>query len=144
MGGRKRTRELALPIIFGPKEWIFVQEKKALTPEGCGKRTVGGGLQNPFLGGVSLVRVSTPLFFPAPPWHSLREGALESLRPESCVPRGIRLASRYTGRVPIRSWCSDPLLIKVVGATRAGATRLRGSERKSASQRVSQRTSENL
>ena len=56
MGGGKRTRERALPKIFGPSEksfcsalsWIFVQEKQSLTPEGGGKRTVRGGVQNQF------------------------------------------------------------------------------------------------
>ena len=74
MGGGKRTRERALPKIFGPLQnsfWsalslIFVQENRALTPEGGGKRTVRGGVQNPFLGGVSFVRFSTPLLFPPP------------------------------------------------------------------------------
>ena len=37
-----------------------------------------------------------------------------------------------------------PLLEKAQGATRLGATGLRASEKKSASQRVSERTSENL
>ena len=46
MGGGKRTRERALPKIFGP---------------------VRGGVQNPFLGEVSFVWFSTPLFFPPPP-----------------------------------------------------------------------------
>ena len=48
MGGGKRTRERALPKIVGR-----------------------GGVQNPFLGGVSFVRFSTPLFFPPPPWRPL-------------------------------------------------------------------------
>ena len=38
----------------------------------------------------------------------------------------------------------DQLEEKVQGATRLGATGLRASERKSASERVSERTSENL
>ena len=74
MGGGKRTRERALPKIFGPLQksfwsalsWILYRENRAPTPEGGGKRTVRGGVQNPFLGGVSFVRFSTPLFF-APP-----------------------------------------------------------------------------
>ena len=36
------------------------RKNRALTPEGGGKRTVRGGVQNPFLGGVSFVRFSTP------------------------------------------------------------------------------------
>ena len=31
------------------------RKNRALTPEGGGKRTVRGGVQNPFLGGVSFV-----------------------------------------------------------------------------------------
>ena len=41
---------------------LLYRKKRALTPEGGGKRTVRGGVQNPFLGGVSFVRFSTPLF----------------------------------------------------------------------------------
>ena len=75
MGGGKRTRERALPKIFGPLQksfwsalsWILYKKNRALAPEGGGKRTVrGGGVQNPFLGGVSFARFSTPLFFPPP------------------------------------------------------------------------------
>ena len=43
-----------------------MRKNRALTPEGGGKRTVRGGVQNPLLGGVSFVRFSTPLFFPPP------------------------------------------------------------------------------
>ena len=71
MGGGKRTRERAFPEIFGPLQksfwsalsWVFVQENRALTPERGGKRTVQGGVQNPFLGGVSFVRFSPPPLF---------------------------------------------------------------------------------
>ena len=45
---------------------FLYRENRALTPEGCGKRTVRGGVPNPFLGGVSFVRFSYPLFFPPP------------------------------------------------------------------------------
>ena len=46
-----------------------------LTPEGGGKRTVPGGVQNPFLGGVSFVRFSTPPPFSTPPsWRPLKIG----------------------------------------------------------------------
>ena len=41
-------------------------------PEGGGKRTERRGVRNPFLGGVSFVRFSSPLFFPPPPpWRPL-------------------------------------------------------------------------
>ena len=74
MGGGKRTRERALAKTFGALQksfwstlsWIFAQENRALTLEGGGKRTVRGEPQNPFWGGVSFVRLSTPLFFPPP------------------------------------------------------------------------------
>ena len=45
---------------------FLYRKNRALTSEGGGKRTVGGGVQNPFLGGVSFVRFSTPLLFPPP------------------------------------------------------------------------------
>ena len=84
MGGGKRTRERAFPKILGPLQksfffwpalsWIFLYRKnRALTPEGCGKRTVRGGVQNPFMGEVSFVRFSTPLFF-HPPMASSDKG----------------------------------------------------------------------
>ena len=47
------------------------RKNRALTPEGGGKRTVGGGVQKPFLAGVSFVRFSTPLLFSTPPWCPL-------------------------------------------------------------------------
>ena len=74
MGGGKRTRERALPKIFGPLQksfwaalsWIFVQEKQSTDTWGGWKtyRTRGG--PKPLLGGVSFVRFSYPLFFPPP------------------------------------------------------------------------------
>ena len=48
------------------ESWILVLENRATTPEGGGKRTRERGIQNPFLGGVSFVRFSTPLFFHPP------------------------------------------------------------------------------
>ena len=52
---------------------FLYRKNRALTPEGGGKRTVGGGVQNPFLGGVSFVRFSNPPPFstPPPPWRPL-------------------------------------------------------------------------
>ena len=74
MGGGKRTRERALLKIFDPckrdsgllSRGFLYRQNRALTREGGEKRTVRGGVQNPFLGGVSFVRFSTPLFFPPP------------------------------------------------------------------------------
>ena len=74
MGGGKRTEARTLPINFRPfqksfwsaQSWIFVQEKQSNETRGGGKRTVRGGVPNPFLGGVSFVRVSSPLCFPPP------------------------------------------------------------------------------
>ena len=51
---------------------FLYRKNRALTPQGSGKRTVREGVQNPFLGGVSFVRFSTPLFFPPPPWRPLK------------------------------------------------------------------------
>ena len=58
MGGGKRTRERALPKIFGPLQesfwstlsWIFVQEKQSTDTRGGWKtyRTRGGGSKTPF------------------------------------------------------------------------------------------------
>ena len=43
---------------------FLYRKHRALTHEGGGKRTVRGGVQNTFLGGVSFVRFSTPLGHP--------------------------------------------------------------------------------
>ena len=53
---------------------FLYRKNRALTLEGGGKRTVRGGVQNPFLGGVSFLRFSTPLFFPPPHWRPLKKG----------------------------------------------------------------------
>ena len=79
MGGGKRTRERALQKFLDPSKrasgllcrGFLYRKNRAVTPEGSGKRTVRGGVQNPFLGGVSFVRFSTPLFFSTPPWRPL-------------------------------------------------------------------------
>ena len=47
------------------------KKKDKILPFFESKTTVRGGVQNPFLGGVSSVRFSTPLFFPPPPWRPL-------------------------------------------------------------------------
>ena len=78
MGGGKRTRERALPKIFGPLQKSLLllvcsvvdfctEKRRPLTPERRGKRTVRGKVQDPFLGGVLFVRFSTPRFFHPPP-----------------------------------------------------------------------------
>ena len=51
---------------------ILYRENRATTPEGGGKRTVRGGVQNPFFAGVSFVRFSSPLFSHPPPWRPLK------------------------------------------------------------------------
>ena len=58
---------------------FLYRRNRATSPEGDGKRTVRG-VRNPFFGGVSFVRFSSPLFFPPPHgvlWigHSLRSRA---------------------------------------------------------------------
>ena len=87
-GGGKRTRERALPKIFGPLQksfwsalsWIFVQEKQSA--DAC---------KTPFLGGVSFVRFSTPSFF-HPLWHPLTR--YHGLR--CCCPPGKpRIQNNY-------------------------------------------------
>ena len=98
MGGGKRTRERALPKIFGPLQksfwsalsWISVQENRAPTPEGGGKRTVRGGVQNPFLEGVSFVRFSTPLPFPPPMASSELRKLPVLLRADFVLPKDPR------------------------------------------------------
>ena len=95
MGGGKRTIERALPKIFGPLQKAsgllcrgFLHRKTiALTLEGGGKRTVRGRVRNPFLGGVSFVRFSSPLFF-HPPWRPRRTHWV--LRPTRWVLRKTR------------------------------------------------------
>ena len=74
MGGGKRTRERALPKIFGPLQksfwcalsWIFVEENRALTPEGGGKRTVRGGGPKPAFGRGVIREVFHPPSFSTP------------------------------------------------------------------------------
>ena len=74
MGGGKRTRERALPKIFGPLQksfwsalsWIFVQEKQSIDTWGGWKTYRMKGGPKPFFGRVSFVRFSTPLLFPPP------------------------------------------------------------------------------
>ena len=57
---------------------------------------------------------------------------------------GVILLLNYKENLEKKENNPPEKLEKVQGATRLGATRLRASERKSASERVSERTSENL
>ena len=78
-GGGKRTRRTRSPENFWipPKELLFCSVVDFCTGKTehwhlrGGKRTARGGVQNPFLGGVSFVRFSSPLFFSTPPWRLL-------------------------------------------------------------------------
>ena len=73
-GGGKRTRERALLKNSGPfqksfwsaQSWIFVQEKQSNDTRGGWKTYCTRGVQNLFLGRVSFMRFSSPLFFPPP------------------------------------------------------------------------------
>ena len=87
-GGRKTYQRTRSPeSSWSPPKRAFgllcrgflYRKNRALTPEGGGKRTVRGGVQNPFLGGVSFVRFSTPLFFSTPPWRPLKNGNSKTL-----------------------------------------------------------------
>ena len=46
---------------------FLYRKTRALTPEGVENVPYKGGFQSPFLGGVSFVRFSSPLFFSTPP-----------------------------------------------------------------------------
>ena len=73
-GGRKTYQRTPSPENFWTLQksfwsalsWIFVQEKQSTDTWGGWKTYRRRGVQNPFLGGVSYVRFSTPLFFPPP------------------------------------------------------------------------------
>ena len=74
-GGRKTYQRKRSPENFWtpPKELLVCSvvdfctgKSRALTPEGGGKRKVGGGGPKPLLGGASFVRFSTPSFFHPP------------------------------------------------------------------------------
>ena len=81
MGGGKRTRERALPTNSGSfqnsfwsaQSWISVHRGKTEQRHSKGVENVPyeGGPKNPFLGGVSSVRFSSPPLFSTPPWHPL-------------------------------------------------------------------------
>ena len=87
MGGGKRTRERALPKNSGPlqksfwsaQSWIFVQEKQSNDTRGGWKTYRTRGVQNPFLGGVSFVSFSSPLFFHPPMASSQLKGRAHGL-----------------------------------------------------------------
>ena len=81
IGGGKRTRECALPKIFGALQksfwsalsWISVQENRALTREGGWKtyRTRGG--PKPLFGWGVIREVFHPPLFSTPPWRPLKK-----------------------------------------------------------------------
>ena len=81
MGGGKRTRERALPKIFGPLQksfwsalsWIFVQEKQSTDTWGgwTTYRTRGG--PKPLFGRGVIREVFHPPLFSTPPWRPLND-----------------------------------------------------------------------
>ena len=82
MGGGKRTRERALPKIFGPLQksfwsalsWIFIQEKQSNDTLGGWKtyRTRGG--PKPIFGRGVIHEVFHPPLFSTLPWRPLKKG----------------------------------------------------------------------
>ena len=51
---------------------FLYRKNRALTPEGWNTYRTRGGSKTPFLGGVSFLRFSTPLFLPPPLWRPLK------------------------------------------------------------------------
>ena len=85
MGGGKRTRERALPKIFGPLQksfwsalsWIFVQEKQSTDTWGGGENVpYDRGSKTPFWEGIR--EVFHPPRFSTPPWRPLRSSREDS------------------------------------------------------------------
>ena len=80
MGGGKRTRERALPKIFGPSKrasgllcrGFLYRTNRALAPERGWKTYRTRGVQNPFLGGGVIREVFHPPLFSTPPWRPLK------------------------------------------------------------------------
>ena len=66
--GEERTRERALAKILDPSKRAsgLLCRGFLYSMRGVENVPYEGGVQNPFLGGVSFVRFSTPLFFPPP------------------------------------------------------------------------------
>ena len=107
-GGGKRTREHALPKIFGPLQtrfwsalsWIFVQENKTLTPEGVENVPHEGGSKILFWRGV-IREVFHPPLFSTPPWRPLICALLRSfadlrLRPFALICALLRVSAFRT------------------------------------------------
>ena len=94
MWGGKTYRGTRSPEKFWtpPKELLvcsvadFCRKNRATTPEGGGKRTVRGGVQNPLLGGVSFMRFSFPLFFHPPMASSDKPDFQQVLNPTPLNP----------------------------------------------------------
>ena len=80
-GGGKRTRERALPKIFGPLQksfwsalsWIFVQEKQSTDTWGGWKTYRRRGGPKPLFGRGVIREVFHPPPFSTPPWRPLRD-----------------------------------------------------------------------
>ena len=79
MGGGKRTRERALPNIFGPLQksfssalsWIFVQEKQSTDTRGGWKTYRTRGVPKALFGRGVIREVFHPPPFSTPPWRPL-------------------------------------------------------------------------
>ena len=79
MAGGKRTRERALPKIFGPLQksfwsalsWILVQEKQSTDTRGGWKTYRTRGDPKPVFARGVIREVFHPLFFSTPPWRPL-------------------------------------------------------------------------
>ena len=70
---------------------FLYKKNRALTPGGGWKMYCTRGVRNPFLGGVSFVRFSTPLFFPPPHgvlWKLPRDNFCRSIASQLPSPRG--------------------------------------------------------
>ena len=102
-GGRKTYQRTRSPENFWspPKELLVcsvvdfcIGKTEHWHLQGVGKRTVWGGVQNPFLGGLSFVRFSTPLFFP-PPHGVLWESPLNLLKSSNIKSRLQSQRCRY-------------------------------------------------
>ena len=104
-GGRKTYQRTRSPENFlnpskrAPRllcRGFLCRKNRALTPEGGGKRTVRGGVQNPFLGWVSFVRFSTPLLFPPP--HGVLRGIARAERTQIAKPQSQTDSQRFSLR----------------------------------------------
>ena len=73
--------------LWSALSWIFVQENRALTPKGGGKRTVRGGGPKPVFGRGVIREVFHPPLFSTPPWRPLNMGneSCQKYRPPARV-----------------------------------------------------------